>query len=107
MFKYWKGWLAVTISVLWVGFALAGSGTITVKDGGGTNRTYDVVTDGSGNFLAMNVICDYSAGANCASVDSSHRILSTLNSGSVASGAVASGAFASGSIASGAVAAGA
>lgn len=62
-----------------VTLAFAGSGTITVKDGGGTNRTYDVVTDGSGNFVAESVICDYAAAANCATVDSSHSLHTTVD----------------------------
>lgn len=47
---------------------LAGSGTVTGKDAGGTVRTWDVITDGSGNFVWMNGICDGTAAAQCAAV---------------------------------------
>jgi hypothetical protein len=53
---------------------MAGSSTITVLDSAGATQTYAVVTDGSGHFLAEQVICDYSAGANCASVNTSHQL---------------------------------
>ena len=48
--------------------AYAGTGTITVLDSTGTTRTYDVVTDGSGNFVSKFVACDVTAAANCAAV---------------------------------------
>jgi hypothetical protein len=48
--------------------ALAGTSTITVKDSVGATKTFDVVTDGSGNFIALSVICDQAAAATCASV---------------------------------------
>lgn len=48
--------------------ALAGSGTITVKDSTGATQTFDVTTDGSGNYVAKSVTCDGSAAANCAAV---------------------------------------
>lgn len=51
-----------------VGFAIAGSSTIDVKDAAGNTKTYAVRTDGSGNFLADVVLCDGTAGANCAAV---------------------------------------
>jgi hypothetical protein len=54
--------------------AIAGSGTITVKDGNGTLQTFDVVTDGSGNFVAKSVLCDQSAAANCAGVTAAHAL---------------------------------
>jgi hypothetical protein len=53
--------------------AFAGNGTITVKDSAGTTQTFDVVTDGSGNFIQKNVNCDYLVGANCGTVDASHN----------------------------------
>ncbi len=71
-------WLATGLAFA-ISAAVAGSGTIVVKDGGGTNRTYDVVTDGSGNFVAKNVLCDQSAAANCATVSS--NALKVDNSG--------------------------
>jgi hypothetical protein len=48
--------------------AFAGAGTITVLDSTGATKTYDVITDGSGNFLSKMGICDGAAGATCASV---------------------------------------
>lgn len=54
--------------------ALAGSSTISVKDGAGATKTYAVTTDGSSNFLARNVICDQNAGANCVTVDANHGL---------------------------------
>ena len=54
--------------------AYAGSGTITVLDSTGTTRTFDITTDGSGNYLWKDVICDQSAGANCATVDASNNL---------------------------------
>jgi hypothetical protein len=59
--------------------AWAGAGTITVKDSAGSTQTYVVVTDGSGHYVGVNVLCDYSAAANCATINSSHQ-LSTLDS---------------------------
>ena len=82
--------------------ALAGSSTISVTPGSGA--TYDVITDGSGNFVGMQGICDQSAAAYCATVTSGH-LLATQTS--IASGGVASGAYASGALASGSIAAGA
>jgi hypothetical protein len=106
--------------------ATAGTGTITTKDAAGTTRTFDVVTDGSGNFVAEHVICDQSAAAYCATVTSANALKvdgsgatqpvsgtfwqttqpisaasGTIASGAIASGAVASGAYASGAFASG------
>lgn len=63
--------------VLFTTPVLAGAGTIVVKDGNGTIRTYVVTTNGSGNFLANTVLCDATAGANCAAVDS-HGSLSDV-----------------------------
>ena len=54
--------------------AYAGTGTITVLDSTSTTRTYDVITDGSGNFVSKMGLCDYSAAANCAGVDSGHSL---------------------------------
>jgi len=47
---------------------LAGSGTVTGKDAAGTTHTWDVITDGSGNFVWMQGICDGVAAAQCAAV---------------------------------------
>lgn len=101
--------LGAAFAALFVCPALAGSGTITTKDASGATRTFSIVTDGSGNFIARQVICDQSAAANCAAVDASNRLstLPSLVSGSVASGAIASGAVASGAFASGSIATGA
>jgi hypothetical protein len=54
--------------------AHAGAGTIMVLDSTGTTKTFDVVTDGSGNFIQKSGIFDYAAGANGASVDASHNL---------------------------------
>jgi hypothetical protein len=54
--------------------ASAGSGTITVKDGNGTSRTFDVVVDGSGNYNSTAVICDQAAAASCATVTGSNAL---------------------------------
>jgi hypothetical protein len=117
---------ALLLGLLLTQPALAGSSTISVTPGSGA--TYDVVTDGSGNFVGQQVICDQAAAANCAGVNSSHQLAiagpvtnagtfvtqsaitaasGSISSGAIASGAVASGAFASGAIGSGAVASGA
>lgn len=48
--------------------AMAGAGTITTKDAAGATRTFVVVTDGTGNFVAPTVICDATAVATCAAV---------------------------------------
>lgn len=48
--------------------AWAGNGTVTVKDSTGTTQTFDVTTDGSGNFIWKHTICDQAAAASCASV---------------------------------------
>ena len=111
--------------------AFAGSSTIGVTAGSG--NTYDVITDGSGNFVGMFGLCDGTAAASCAAVTSgavkiagagtagtpSGGVLSvqgvsggtaqpmSIASGGVASGAIASGAVASGAFASGSLASGA
>jgi hypothetical protein len=70
--------------ILWGTYgAVSGSGTITILDSTGTTQTYAVVTDGSGHFIAVHVLCDFAAGANCASVNSSHQVL-TLDANSAA-----------------------
>ncbi len=56
------------------GLALAAQSTITVLDSTGATKTYVVTTNGSGNFLANIVLCDFSAGANCATVNSSNQL---------------------------------
>lgn len=72
MIKYLQQWLLVTIlstCLVWFpNLANATQGTITVKDSTGATKTYVVTLNGSGNFLANNVICDATAGANCAAV---------------------------------------
>jgi hypothetical protein len=55
-------------------FALAGSSTVTVLDSTGATKTFNVTTDGSGHFVSQYVVCDQSAAANCATVDSSHNL---------------------------------
>jgi len=72
---------------LLVGFApcvaFAGSTTVAGKDAGGTTRNFDVTTDGSSNYVPWLVICDATAAANCATVNSSHQVL-TLDANSAA-----------------------
>lgn len=48
--------------------ALAGTGTVTGKDAAGTTRTFDIITDGSGNYVWMHGVCDGTAAAQCAAV---------------------------------------
>lgn len=48
--------------------AVAGTGTITVKDAAGNTQTYFIITNGSSQFLGAQTICDGAAGANCAAV---------------------------------------
>jgi hypothetical protein len=59
---------ALLSALLLVSPAYAGTGTITTKDAGGVTRTFDVITDGSGNFNPTSVLCDQAAAATCASV---------------------------------------
>lgn len=66
--------LALALFFLPLSEAAAGSSTITTKDAAGTTRTFVVTTDGSGNFVGQSVICDGTAAANCAAVDSSGRV---------------------------------
>lgn len=54
--------------------AQAGTGTITVLDSTGATKTYAVTTNGSSQFISNMVICDQSAAANCAGVDSGHSL---------------------------------
>jgi hypothetical protein len=77
--------------------ALAGTGTITMKDAGGISRTFNVVTDGTGNFTAYGVICDGAATAQCATVspggslhaldDNSAALLAAAQAGTGTTGA--------------------
>lgn len=60
--------LWVALAWLFSAPAFAGNGTITTKDASGVTQTFDVVTDGSGNFNAKSVTCDGTAAANCAAV---------------------------------------
>src|SRR5882672_2127288 len=54
---------------LWMSVpAFAGAGTVTGKDAAGTTHTWDVITDGGGNFVWMQGICDGVAAAQCAAV---------------------------------------
>lgn len=61
----------LTLALAWLLLsapAFAGSGTITVLDSTSTTKTYDVITDGSGNFVSKMGVCDGTAAANCAAV---------------------------------------
>jgi len=62
--------VAVGLALSWLmsGWAFAGTSTITTKDASGTTKTFDVITDGSGNFGAMIGVCDGTALAQCAAV---------------------------------------
>lgn len=66
-------WIAAVFCAS-VGPALAGAGTITTKDAGGSTQTFVVVTDGSGHFLASTVLCDGTAGARCAQIDANNNL---------------------------------
>jgi hypothetical protein len=48
--------------------AFSGAGTITTKDASGVTKTFTIVTDGGGNFVAPMVLCDGVAAANCATI---------------------------------------
>ena len=62
-------WLWVAAALLCLSSpAFAGSTTVTGKDAGGLTRTFDVITDGSGNYVWMHGVCDGSAAAQCAAV---------------------------------------
>jgi hypothetical protein len=76
-----KRFVAALLLCLVPSLALAGAGTITVQDAGGLTRTYDVVTDGSGNFVGKGVICDGAAAANCASVDAGGHVATVPSMG--------------------------
>src|SRR5215472_293559 len=67
--------IAALLLCLWSTLAWAGSGTITVLDSTGATKTYDVTTDGSGNFIGKGVICDGAAGANCATVTAQGEVI--------------------------------
>ncbi len=55
--------------------AHAGQGFITVKDSAGATQTFSVVTNAGGTaYTQTSVLCDYSAIANCASVDAGHGL---------------------------------
>src|SRR5215469_16109722 len=79
---------------LWVALAstlcFAGSGTITVLDASSVSHTYALVTQGGGNFVAMGVVCDQSAAAQCAGVDAGHslQVAGEGTAGSAAGGVV-------------------
>lgn len=60
--------LAAVLLSTALGPAFAGSSSITVKDSAGNTKTYDVITDGVGNFLGMFGLCDGTAGAQCVAV---------------------------------------
>src|ERR1035438_54211 len=97
----------LVVSMLVLAPCVALAGTITVKDSAGVTRTYVVTTNGSGQFLANNVICDPSTTTQGMDVDSHGNIgagiydasgtalFTTSNAGFVKA---ASGAFVSGSI---------
>lgn len=68
--------------------AHAGAGTITVKDSAGATQTFDVVTDGSGNFVQKSVICDVAAAANCASVSAGNALFVSAVGGTATIGVV-------------------
>ena len=65
--RFWATLFAVTFLA---SNAWAGAGTVTGKDASGATVTFATTTDGSSNNLAHTVICDATAGANCAAVQS-------------------------------------
>jgi len=65
--------------------AFAGSGTYTITDQSSTTRTFSVVTDGSGNFVGREVICDQSAAAQCVSVKAASTAAAATDLGLVVS----------------------
>lgn len=83
--------------------ALGAFGTVTMKDAGGVTRTYDVILDGSGNFVGMFGVCDGTAAAQCAAVKAASTppaitdpaiVTSTADGNLVALGARADSAYA-------------
>lgn len=60
--------LLISTALLVPGSALAGTGTITVKDSSNVVRTFDVVTDASNRFGSVQAVCDGTALAQCAAV---------------------------------------
>jgi hypothetical protein len=97
---------AALVIMIPAAIAIAGSGTITVKDASGSTQTYDVVTDGSGFYLSKAVVCDATAGANCGAVkaastaagatDPAQVVAISPNNTILTQGAAASGASVSG-----------
>ena len=72
----WKTHFYSLIIFLMMGSAIVigGTSTLTVLDSTGATKTYFVVTNGSSQMLSAHVLCDQSAGANCATVDASHNL---------------------------------
>jgi hypothetical protein len=62
----WLG--AAALLVFLASPAFAGSTTVTGKDAGGVTRTFDVITDGSGNYVWEHGVCDGTAAAQCSAV---------------------------------------
>lgn len=98
--------LATAFIIVAIPAALGSFGTITVKDAGGTTRTYDVILDGSGNFVGMFGVCDGTAAAQCAAVKAASTapattdpalVVSSADGNIVALGARADSAYTSGS----------
>lgn len=63
-------WTILFVATFLTSNAWAGAGTVTGKDASGATVTFATTTDGSSNNLARTVICDATAGANCAVVQS-------------------------------------
>lgn len=95
------GWGLVAGLVLATAMAIAGSSTITIKDGAAVNRTYSVVTDGSGNFVARSVVCDQAAAASCATVSSNNLSVGQATASNLNATVVGTGTFATQSAQSG------
>lgn len=64
-------------AALMAGIAYAGTSSVPITPGAGVNMA--VVTTATGSDVAEHVICDYSAAANCAAVDTSHELLTTAS----------------------------
>lgn len=84
----WPALIGLAVAGSWA-IALAGTGTISVLDSGSVARTYAIVTNGSGNFVSEQVLCDGSAAANCLQVDTNNS--AKVNMGEVGGTAVSLG----------------
>lgn len=61
--------------------AVAGTDTLTVKDGGGANYTFANITNGAGDHVAKVGICDGTAAASCLTITGGVASVSAAQSG--------------------------